>query len=165
MLALKRMRQELRHLGHCRRSKHRTCTGEDETPEIDDHHLDALGSPACEPKMVGSALVCLSKSSCALASLFSNLLILLKRSHDFPALLQIRLVKAMTNCGACCCFPARLLLLGTANFLKKADERSYVFAVALIEKTIFRELRDATSCGLCSLPSPIKSWKFVEIYR
>jgi hypothetical protein len=163
---LKRTRQDLSHMNHCRRLKHKACINQDST--YSHHHLDILGSPYfSEPAHVVTARTSLSKSICSISSLFSTLTSLLKESHSFSSELQIRLIKVMTMAGTCCCFPPKYLLASIISFLKKGNGQTYYAAAALIERTIFKELGGypctQDTCNSCSALN-IYSWDFLDFY-
>ncbi|XP_016837232.1 lysosomal-trafficking regulator isoform X2 [Nasonia vitripennis] len=166
MSTLKRTRQELSHINHCRRSKHKICH-EQESNETH-HHADVLGVPYfSDPAHVVTARASLSKSVCSISSLFSTFTSLLKESHAFSPELQLRLIKVMTMTGTCCCFPPKFLLASVICFLKKANCQAYSPVVSLLERTVFKELggypNAEDTCNSCSALN-IYSWDFLELY-
>ncbi|XP_024939057.1 lysosomal-trafficking regulator isoform X2 [Cephus cinctus] len=156
--ALKRVRQELCHMGQCRKVKHKSCVDKAETH----HHFDILGVAYSQP-VVGT----ITKQVCCISSLFMTLTILLKESHSFIADLQVRLLKVMTAAGACCCFPPKILVSNIIMFLKKRNSYTYAPAVALLERILFKEFGAYPGPDICNTcnKSPNYSWDFLGLYN
>ncbi|XP_023288682.1 lysosomal-trafficking regulator isoform X2 [Orussus abietinus] len=155
--ALKRVRQDLCHMGQCRRPKHRSCSDNVQSY----HHFDVLGVAYSQP-VVGSLAV----QVCCISSLFVTLTTLLKESHSFIGELQVRLLKVMTAAGTCCCIPPKTLLSSIVTFLRKRNPQAYGPAVALLERTLFKELGaypGTDTCNTCNKPID-SSWEFLELY-
>ncbi|XP_046418983.1 lysosomal-trafficking regulator isoform X1 [Neodiprion fabricii] len=155
--ALKRVRTELCHMGQCRKNKHKSCVDKVENH----HHFDILGIAYIE-RIVGS----ITKRSCCISTLFMTLTSLLKESHLFPEDLQVRLLKVAAAAGTCCCCPPKAILSSIVTFLKKRNSLTYAPAVALLERTLFKELGAYPGldvCNTCSKPTNY-SWDFLELY-
>ena len=157
--ALKRVRQDLCHMGQCHRSRHRSCADGIEAH----HHFDILGVAYEEPT-VG----CIAKQACCISSLFMTMTSLTKahEAHSFSTELQVRLLKVMTAAGTCCCFPPKALLSSIVAFLKKRIPQTYGPSVALLERTLFKELGaypGPDTCNTCSKPTNY-AWDFLEMY-
>ncbi|XP_046739126.1 lysosomal-trafficking regulator isoform X2 [Diprion similis] len=155
--ALKRVRMELCHMGQCRKNKHRSCADNVENH----HHFDILGIAYTE-RIVGS----ISKQSCCISALFMTLTSLLKESHLFSGDLQVRLLKVAAAAGTCCCCPPKAIFSSIVTFLKKRNSLTYAPAVALLERTLFKELGaypGLDTCNTCSKPTNY-SWDFLELY-
>lgn len=155
--ALKRVRTELCHMGQCRKNKHKGCAENTDNH----HHFDILGIAYTEP-IVGS----ISKQSCCISALFMTLTSLLKESHLLSGDLQVRLLKVIAAAGTCCCCPPKAILSSIVTFLKKRNSLTYTPAVALLERTLFKELGAYPGidvCNTCSKPTNY-SWDFLELY-
>lgn len=165
--SLKRLRQDFSHANHCRRPKHKACLDLDIS---ETHHHLCVPSDSFSPENsnIVSPRISLSKSTCTVTSLFSNLTSLIKESHSFVwEDLQVRLIKVMTIVGTCCCFSSKLLLTSVISLLKKGNAQIYIPAVTLIEKTVFGELggypHGEETCTSCSSLN-LTSWEFLECY-
>ncbi|XP_015121948.1 lysosomal-trafficking regulator [Diachasma alloeum] len=155
--ALKRVRQELCHMGQCRRSKHRACDNVIEAH----HHFDILGSPYSQPKVAT-----LGQQMCCISSLFMTLTGLMRESKSFPIEFEVRLLKVITAAGTCCCFPPKILLANVVGFLKKGNSQIYGPCVVLLERCLFKELGaypERETCNTCAKPLNY-SWEFLELY-
>lgn len=158
--ALKRVRMELCHMGQNRRGKQKGFNTDAGNAESH-HHFDVLGIAYAEP-IVGS----ISKQSCCISALFMTLTSLLKESHSFSTDLQVRLLKVAAAAGTCCCCPPKTVLSSIVTFLKKGNSHTYAPAVALLERTLFKELGaypGIDTCNTCSKPTNY-SWEFFELY-
>lgn len=166
MSGLKRTREQLSHVNHCRRPKHKTCVNEDTLDTH--HHSDILGDPYySKTTHVLTARASLSKPICSISSLFSTLTCLLKESNSFSNELQVRLIQVMAVTGTCCCFSPKFLLASISTFLAKGSVQSYGPAFTLIERTIFKELGGYESneemCNVCCALDK-NGWDFLELY-
>lgn len=156
MSCIKKVRQNLFHLSQCEKVKHKNCVFGDTN-----HHFDILGAVYSQPIMT-----LVSEKNCCVSSLFMTLISLLKQPESFNVEVVVRLLKVSTAAGTCCCFPPKILLTTVVNFLKKANHQAYAPAIALLERSLFKELggfKDQSSCGVCS-ERPDKVWDFVEGY-
>ncbi|XP_043270510.1 lysosomal-trafficking regulator isoform X2 [Venturia canescens] len=156
--ALKRVRQDLCHMGHCQRSRHRSCTDAIEPH----HHFDILGVTYPHQPLVGT----ITQQTCCVSSLFMTLTSLTKEAHSFVIELQVRLLKVITAAGTCCCFPPKVLLTSIVAFLKRRNPQTYAPSVALLERTLFKELGaypGLDTCNTCNKPTNY-SWEFLELY-
>ncbi|XP_076239225.1 lysosomal-trafficking regulator mauve [Calliopsis andreniformis] len=125
------------------------------------HHSNVLGSPYSQPVDAN-----VTKRPCSISSLFMILTNLLKESHRLTSELQVRLIKVSTMAGTCCCFPPRVLVSSVVTLLKRHNPLTYVPAVALLERTLFKELgaySESDLCEICDSPTSI-SWDFLELY-
>lgn len=155
--ALKRVRQDLCHMGQCQRSRHRSCSAGVESH----HHFDILGVAYAQPT-VGS----LSRQACCVSSLFMTLTSLTKEAHTFVVELQVRLLKVITAAGTCCCFPPKILLGCVVAFLKKRNPQTYGPSVGLLERALFKELGAYPGQDTCNTCTKTASycWEFLEMY-
>ncbi|XP_076297603.1 lysosomal-trafficking regulator mauve isoform X3 [Lasioglossum baleicum] len=156
---LKSVRRDISHAASCSRAKHRSCANNNSTSH---HHTDVFGAPYAETVIVGTV----AKQACCISSLFMTLTNLLKDWHPFASELQVRMIKVCTAAGTCCCFPPRTLLSSVASLLKRHDPATYAPAVALLERTFFKELAaysESDLCSTCDRPNTY-SWDFLQVY-
>nr|XP_031829347.1 lysosomal-trafficking regulator isoform X2 [Nomia melanderi] len=154
---LKSVRRDISHAANCSRSKHKFCANN--LPNH--HHTDVFGAAYAQP-LVGIV----TKQGCCISSLFMTLTSLLRESHPFATELQVRLIKVCAAAGTCCCFPPRTLMFSITSLLKKHDPATYAPAVALLERTFFKELgaySESDLCSTCDRPATC-SWDFLEMY-
>ncbi|KAF7992714.1 hypothetical protein HCN44_005058 [Aphidius gifuensis] len=155
--ALKRVRQDLCHMGQCHRSKHKSCTN-----TIDSyHHFNIFGAIYTQPT-VGT----ITQQICCISTLFMTLLSLNKELKTFSIDIEIRLLKVITAAGTCCCFPPKILLTNIVNIFKKKYIQLYLPCVDLLERCLFKELggfNGHDTCNCCNKPNNY-SWNFIELY-
>ncbi|XP_011300955.1 lysosomal-trafficking regulator isoform X2 [Fopius arisanus] len=155
--ALKRVRQELCHMGKCRRSKHRACDNFTESY----HHFDIFGSPYSQAKVAT-----LGQQMCCISSLFMALTALTRESNSLHVELEVRLLEVITAAGTCCCFPPKILLTSVVGCMKKGNIQIYGACIALLERCFFKELGAFPGydiCNTCTKPLNY-SWEFLELY-
>lgn len=114
--SLKKARAAMVHSRQCKRPRHKQCGVKERF-----HHHDLMGQAY-------SAM----SNTCSVASMF---VVLLRVSQNCGnAEVQLRAVRAMAQCGACCCLPPRTLLLPALELASSADLKIRAAALSLMEK-------------------------------
>lgn len=157
MNALKSVRRDISSKTQNNRTKRKQVLGHVQVY----HHSDLLGKPYAQ---MADATV--TKRPCSISSFFAILTNLLKESHRFPSELQVRLIKVATMAGTCCCFQPKVLVSSVVTLLQRHDPVTYAPAVALLERTLFKELGAYSETELCQIcdRSTTYSWDFLELY-
>ena len=149
------MRGEIIHSHDCRRARHKRCANQASGGLH--HHYDLLGAP------YSPALVCPRQPTCSVASLFMVLVRILTSSSS-TVNIRPHILRVMTLCGTCCCFPARSIISPLIELFKTGNNgkiRSLGFG--LLERTIYLELgaisnQDTTvTCVFCRKMFALKS--------
>jgi len=146
--ALKKVRAEIVHSHDCRRARHRRCANQASGGLH--HHYDLLGGPF-SPTLVGPR-----QPTCSVASLFMVLVRILTASNSTLSI-RPHVLRVMTLCGTCCCFPARSIISPLTDLFKNgASGKIRALGCALLERTIYLELgaisnqESAVSCVFCN---------------
>lgn len=146
--ALKKVRAEIVHSHHCCQARHKRCMSQASVGLH--HHYDLLGGPFC-PTLVGPR-----QPTCCVASLFMGLVRILTGSSST---IDIRphVLRVMTLCGTCCCFPTRSIISPLIDLFKNGSSgKVRALGFVLLERTIYLELgiiskqESTVSCVFCS---------------
>ncbi|XP_069691772.1 lysosomal-trafficking regulator isoform X2 [Periplaneta americana] len=146
--ALKKVRGEIVHSHDCRRARHKRCVNQ--ASGALHHHYDLLGGPF-SPTLVGPR-----QPTCCVASLFMVLVRILTSSS--PTInIRPHVLRTLTLCGTCCCFPARSVIGPLIDLFKNGSNgKVRALGFALLERTIYSELgaisqhESTVSCVFCS---------------
>nr|CAD7196152.1 unnamed protein product [Timema douglasi] len=151
--ALKKVRSDIIHSHQCHKIKHKNC--ERSVIMGPHHHQDLFGNVfSCSVVMSGS------HQSCCVASLF---MVLVRLLQNRTRAVETRVLKVMTMCGTCCCFPMQHLISTLVNVLKRSGRKCRVLAFNLLERTIYSELgafttpRNKLSCVVCGKNSSVNA--------
>jgi hypothetical protein len=146
--ALKKVRAEIVHSHDCRRARHRRCANQASGGLH--HHYDLLGGPF-SPTLVGPR-----QPTCSVALLFMVLVRILTASGSTISI-RPHVLRVMTLCGTCCCFPARSIIGPLTDLFKNGTSgKVRALGCALLERTIYLELgaisnqESAVSCVFCN---------------
>lgn len=146
--ALKKVRGEIIHSHDCRRARHKRCMNQASGGL--QHHYDLLGGPF-SPTLVGPR-----QPTCSVSSLFMILVRILTGSSSTTNI-RPHVLRVMTLCGTCCCFPPRSLVSPLVELFKNGiSGKVRVLGFALLERTIYFELgvianqESTISCVFCN---------------
>nr|CAD7400993.1 unnamed protein product [Timema cristinae] len=143
--ALKKVRSDIIHSHQCHKIKHKNC--ERSVIMGPHHHQDLFGNVFSSSVVISS-----SHQSCCIASLF---MVLVRLLQNRTRAVETRVLKVMTMCGTCCCFPMQNLISTLVNVLKRSGSKCRVLTFNLLERTIYSELgafitpRNKLSCVIC----------------
>ncbi|KAK9508246.1 hypothetical protein O3M35_007946 [Rhynocoris fuscipes] len=143
VLSFKHIRTRLVHIRSCKKSKHRNCR----YPVLSHHHDNIFGRIYTNSVMPNTDI---SEGSCAITTLFMVFTRFLSEKTEREV--SIIIMQAMMQCGTCCCFPAATLVTRILRVLQQADTRLRNLGLALLEKTIYREVGAIdldTMCNVC----------------
>lgn len=138
ILSIKQARSTIVHSLQCRKTRHKHCKAIDARRH---HHNDLFGNPFGSISGMGQ-----HSSTCNVAYLFSALVRILSCSSHLSEFC-VPLMKAMLECGTCCCYPAKALLSCLTNILKKGNSKARTLGFTLLEHTIFTELGAIEASG------------------
>jgi len=153
--ALKKVRGEIVHSHDCRRARHKRCVNQASGGLH--HHYDLLGGPF-SPTLVGPR-----QPTCCVASLFMVLVRILTGSNS-TVNVRPHVLRVMTSCGTCCCFPARSIVSPLIDLFKNGSSgKVRALGFTLLERSIYLELgaisnqESPVSCIFCNGNIALKS--------